>query len=145
MAEVQTDAQVLRAAVRATHIVTIPRPIQAVAVRVLLVAHHAQYTVKILLIIQAVALDLHVPVSVRENVLLRVLKHVQATVLENAAMDARTIVETVARIHVQEAVDDSAAYLAVALAVENAPQVAPHSVSISPKVVVVEAVPEVAV
>lgn len=165
---IQTDAQGLRVAVLVILIAIIPQPIQEMAVRVLLVVPHALHTVKILPIIQAVALDrhvvlpvvpyvrilpiilladaqdLHVPVSVRENVPLLVLKHVPATVLENVAMDARATAGAAVRIHAQEAVDDNAAYRAVVLAVVNAPLAAPHSVSTLPKVVAVEAAQEVA-
>lgn len=166
---VQMVALAHRVAVLATLTVIIPQQARELDVLVLHVALRVQHTVKILpitladardhrvvllvvryarihlIILQGDAQDLHVQASVKENVLLHVLKHVQATVPESAVMDARAIVVAVARTLVQEAVDDSAAYLVVVLALANALLVAPHSVLTSPRGVAVEAAQEVAV
>ena len=169
MVEVQTDALVLRVAVHATPTATTLLPVQVVVALARHVAHLVQHTAKILQIIPLEdVLDLHVVllvvpyvkilpiilpedalgllvlVSVRENVPLPVLKHVQVTVPGSAAMDVLAIVGAVARTHVQVAVVDNAAYRAVVLAVVNVPPAVPHSASTSLKVVAVAAALEVA-
>ena len=84
-----------------------------------LVALLALHTVKILLIIREGAPAHHVQVNVRVSVLPLVLKLVQVTVLEDAAMGVPATVGVGVRILVLEVVDVSVAFLVEAHAVEN--------------------------
>ena len=113
------DVPVPHVVVHVIRIAIIPLPIPEVGVPVHLVALLALHTVKILLIIREGAPAHHVQVNVRVSVLPLVLKLVQVTVLEDAAMGVPATVGVGVRILVLEVVDVSVAFLVEAHAVEN--------------------------
>ncbi len=169
MEEVQTDVPVLHVAVHAIHIVTIPQLTQEVVVQDLLAVLHVQHSVKIppiilgdvlalhvvllavlyvkiLLIIPPVDVRaLHVQVSVRVNVPLRVLKLAQIIVLESVVMDVPVIAEVAVRTLVLEVADASVVFRVEVHVAVNALQAVQHNVLILQKAVVEADAPAVVV
>ncbi len=145
MVGVQTDVLVLHVAVHAIQIVTIPQLTQEVVVQDLLAVLHAQHTVKIPPIILGDVPALHVQVSVRVNVPLRVLKLAQIIVLESVVMDVPVIAEVAVRTLVLEVADASVVFRVEVHVAVNALQAVQHNVLILQKAVVEADAPAVVV